>query len=268
LGLYTSDIRIQSRTNAVGREVSETIPISILGRIPLTSHGQSQPSTLYEHKFRMDTRIRSDEIRTSSEMNERIRRGIDFGNKIFQRMRLPKISKDTNVLQHIILHNDMKVRVLQESVSFLNPFELDNSHEGFSRTPLTMHNEAAGTEVNAEGFSRTPLTMHNEAAGTEVNAEGFSRTPLTMHNEAAGTEVNAEGFSRTPLTMHNRAAGTEVNAVIMNLEHSIQITPEVLEDTSEGVLNDLQLGNQSYTEIHIHRGGSNSNNYRRRKEKI
>jgi hypothetical protein len=92
----------------------------------------------------------------------------------------------------------------------------------------------------------------------ENSHEGFSRTPLTMHNEAAGTEVNAEGFSRTPLTMHNEAAGTEVNAVIMNWSFPIQIAPEVLENTSEGVMTDLHLSNHSSTENKIPRGGVHS----------
>jgi len=185
--------------------MSTEFPIFILGKNSLTSYGFSRPDN-FETELRMNAGLTSDEITSSCGIDHRIRREINF---------------------------EMKYRALQDSVSFLNPFELENSHEGFGRTPLTMHDEGLGTEVNAEGFSRTPLTMHDEGFGTEVNAEGFSRTPLTMH----------EG-----------ASGTEVNAVFMNLEQPIQITPEVLEITSEGVMTDLHSSNHSFTENKIPRG--------------
>ena len=89
---------------------------------------------------------------------------------------------------------------------------------------------------------------------TRLDLEHFGRTPLTKHEGASGTEVNAEGFSRTPLTKHEGASGTEVNAVIMNLEQPIQTTPEVPENTSEGVMNDLHSSNHSSTENKIPRG--------------
>ena len=159
-------------------------PIFILGKNSLTSHGFSRPDN-FETELRMNTGLRSDEITSSCGIDHRIRREIN---------------------------SEMEYRALRESVSFLNPLELENSHEGFGRTPLTKHEGASGTEVNAEGFSRTPLTKH-------------------------------EG-----------ASGTEVNAVIMNLEQPIQTTPEVPENTSEGVMNDLHSSNHSSTENKIPRG--------------
>lgn len=164
--------------------MSTKFPIFILGKNSFTSYGFSRPDN-FETELRMNAGLTSDEITSSCAIDLRIRREINF---------------------------EMKYRALQESVSFLNPFKMENSHEGFGRTPLTMHNGAAGTEVNAEGFSRTPLTMHNEAAGTEVNA------------------------------------------VIMNWSFPIQIAPEVLETTSEGVMTDLHSSNHSSTENKILRG--------------
>ena len=164
--------------------MNSKFPIFILGKNSSTSYGFSRPD-IFETELRMNAGLTSDEITSSCGIDLRIRREINF---------------------------EMKYSAIQESVSFLNPFKKENSHEGFGRTPLTMHNRAAGTEVIAEGFSRTPLTMHNEAAGTEVNA------------------------------------------VFMNLEQPIQITPEVLENTSEGVMNDLHSSNHSSTENKIPRG--------------
>ena len=164
--------------------MSKEFPIFILGKNSLSSYGFSRPDN-FETELRMNAGLTSDEIKSSCGIDLRIRREINF---------------------------EMKYRALQESVSFLNPFELENSHEGFGRTPLTMHEGASGTEVNAEGFSRTPLTMHDGASGTEVNA------------------------------------------VFMNLEQPIQITPEVLENTSEGVMTDLHSSNHSSTENKIPRG--------------
>ena len=168
--------------------MSTKFPIFILGINSFTSYGFSRPDN-FETELRMNAGLTSDEITSSCGIDHRIRREINF---------------------------EMKYRALQESVSFLNPFKMGNSHEGFGRTPLTMHDEAAGTEVNAEGFSRTPLTMHNGASGTEVNA------------------------------------------VFMNLEQPIQITPEVLENTSEGVMTDLHLSNHSSTENKMPRGVTHS----------
>lgn len=168
--------------------MSTEFPIFILGKNSFTSYGISQPHNI-ETELRMNTGLTSDEITSSCGIDLRIRREINF---------------------------EIKYRALQESVSFLNPFNMENSHEGFGRTPLTMHDEAFGTEDNAEGFSRTPLTMHDEASGTEVNA------------------------------------------VIMDLAEPIQIAPEVLENTSEGVMNDLHSSNHSSTENKMPRGGKYS----------
>ena len=143
--------------------MSTEFPIFILGKNSFTSYGFSRPDN-FETELRMNAGLTSDEITSSCGIDHRIRREINF---------------------------EMKYRALQESVSFLNPFELENSHEGFGRTPLTMH----------------------------------------------------EG-----------ASGTEVNAVFMNLEQPIQITPEVLEITSEGVMTDLHSSNHSSTENKIPRG--------------
>lgn len=164
--------------------MNTNFPIFILGKNSFTSYGFSRPDN-FETELRMNAGLTSDEITSNCAIDLRIRREINF---------------------------EMKYRALQESVSFLNPFKMENSHEGFGRTPLTMHDE------------------------------GF------------GTEVNAEGFSRTPLTMHKGASGTEINAVFMNLEQPIQITPEVLENTSEGVMTDLHSSNHSSTENKIPRG--------------
>ena len=139
--LYTLDFTGLLRTIAAGRSMSTEFPIFILGKNLLTSYGFSRPDS-FETELRMNTGLTSDEITSSCGIDHRIRREINF---------------------------EMNYRALQESVSFLNPFELENSHEGFGRTPLTMHEGASGTEVNAEGFSRTPLTMHEGASGTEVN---------------------------------------------------------------------------------------------------
>ena len=182
--LYTSDFTTKLRTIAAGGSMSTEFPIFILGKNVLTSYGFSRPDN-FETELRMNAGLTSDEITSSCGIDHIIRREINF---------------------------EMNYRALQESVSFLNPFELENSHEGFGRTPLTMHRGAPGTEVNAEGFSRTPLTMHDGASGTEVNA------------------------------------------VFMNLEEPIQITPEVLENTSEDVMTGLQASNHSSTENKIPRG--------------
>ena len=143
--------------------MSTKFPIFILGKNSFTSYGFSRPDN-FETELRMNAGLTSDEITSSCAIDLRIRREINF---------------------------EMKYRALQESVSFLNPFKMENSHEGFGRTPLTMHNGAAGTEVNA---------------------------------------------------------------VIMNWSFPIQIAPEVLETTSEGVMTDLHSSNHSSTENKIPRG--------------
>ena len=102
--------------------MSTNFPIFILGKNSFTSQGISRPDN-FETELRMNTGLTSDEITSSCGIDLRIRREINF---------------------------EMKYRALQESVSFLNPFNMENSHEGFGRTPLTMHDEASGTEVNAE----------------------------------------------------------------------------------------------------------------------